>query len=106
MSDAKPGMNDVMERLKPVIDPELNISIVDLGLVRGITVGEDGKVDIDLTLTSPMCPVGPQIMAATTRAAMQTPGVTEAHIDLVFSPPWDPRKDATEDGKAALGIWD
>ena len=53
-----------------------------------------------------MCPMGPQIMAATTRAAMQTPGVTSAHVDLVFAPPWDPRKDATEDGKAALGIWD
>jgi len=106
MSDAKPTMNDVMDYLKPVIDPELNISIVDLGLVRGITIDDDGKVDIDLTLTSPMCPLGPQLMAATTRAAKQTPGVTEAHVDLVFSPPWDPRTDATEDGKAALGIWD
>lgn len=102
----RPTMADVMKHLQPVIDPELNISIVDLGLVRGVTVGDDGKVDIDLTLTSPMCPMGPQIMAATSRAAKQTPGVTEAHVDLTFSPPWDPRTDATEDGKAALGIWD
>lgn len=106
MSDAKPTFDQVLDRIKPVIDPELNISIVDLGLIRGISIADDGKVDIDLTLTSPMCPMGPQIMAATTRAAMQTPGVTSAHVDLVFAPPWDPRKDATEDGKAALGIWD
>jgi metal-sulfur cluster biosynthetic enzyme len=106
MSDTKPTIAAVMKSLQPVIDPELDISIVDLGLVRGVTIKDDGVVDIDLTLTSPMCPMGPQIMAATTRAAKQTPGVTSAHVDLVFSPPWDPRKDATEDGKAALGIWD
>jgi len=106
MSDATPTFATVLEHIKPVIDPELDISIVDLGLIRDINIDEAGKVDIDLTLTSPGCPMGPQIMAATTRAAMQTPGVTEAHVDLIFIPPWDPRKDATEDGKAALGIWD
>ena len=97
----------VLEGLRPVIDPELNISIVDLGLVRGISVDDqNGKVDIDLTLTSPMCPLGPEIMAATKNAAEKVAGVSEAEIQLVWSPLWDPRVDASEDARAELGIWD
>lgn len=108
MSDSNsPTPEAVLDGLRPVIDPELNISIVDLGLVRGITVADDtGRVDIDLTLTSPMCPLGPEIMAATKRAAETVTGVTGAEIQLVWSPLWDPRVDATEDARAELGIWD
>ncbi|MCP4573497.1 MAG: metal-sulfur cluster assembly factor [bacterium] len=102
-----PSIQTVIEKLQPVMDPEMNISIVDLGLVRGINIDDaTGNIDIDLTLTSPMCPMGPEIMAATTQAAMQVPGAAKVHVDLVFAPPWNPRQDATEDGKAALGIWD
>jgi metal-sulfur cluster biosynthetic enzyme len=98
---------EVLEGLRPVKDPELNVSIVDLGLVRGITCHDDtGKVDIDLTLTSPMCPLGPEIIAAAKGAAERVPGVGEATINLVWSPMWDPRIDCSEDAKAELGIWD
>jgi metal-sulfur cluster biosynthetic enzyme len=98
---------DVLEGLRPVKDPELNLSIVELGLVRGITVHDDtGKVDVDLTLTSPMCPLGPEIMAAAKGAAERVPGVAAAEINLVWSPMWDPRVDCSEDAKAELGIWD
>ncbi len=104
---ATPGPEDILESLRPVKDPELDLSIVDLGLVRGITFEEDtGRADIDLTLTSPMCPLGPEIMAATKSAAQRLPGVREAVINLVWSPLWDPRVDASEEAKAALGIWD
>ncbi len=102
-----PAPETVLDGLRPVMDPELNLSIVDLGLIRGISVAEDtGRVDIDLTLTSPMCPLGPEIMAATKHAAEKVPGVTGAEIQLVWSPLWDPRVDASEDAKAELGIWD
>ena len=107
MSDARPTPEAVLDALRPVIDPGLNIYIVDLGLVRGITVDdESARVDIDLTLTSPMCPLGPEIMAATKAAAEKTPGITGAEVQLVWSPLWDPRVDASEDAKAELGIWD
>ncbi len=97
----------VLDSLRTVIDPELNLNIVDLGLVRGITIQDDtGHVDIDLTLTSPMCPLGPEIMAATKGAAERVEGVKGAEIQLVWSPLWDPRVDASEDAKAELGIWD
>jgi metal-sulfur cluster biosynthetic enzyme len=90
-----------------VIDPELDISIVDLGLVRGIEVQDDtGHVHIQLTLTSPMCPLGPEIIAATRTAASRVVGVAAVEVDLVWSPLWDPRLDASEEARAQLGIWD
>jgi metal-sulfur cluster biosynthetic enzyme len=105
MSDLSP--NVVLDSLRPVKDPELDISIVDLGLVRGISVeDESGRVEIELTLTSPMCPLGPEIMAATKSAAEGVSGVAAAEVTLVWAPPWDPRVDASEDAKAELGIWD
>ncbi len=102
-----PTPEHVLDALRPVIDPELNISIVDLGLVRGISVeGDTGRVVIDLTLTSPMCPLGPEIMAAAKHAAEKVDGIASATVQLVWSPPWDPRVDASDDAKAELGIWD
>jgi metal-sulfur cluster biosynthetic enzyme len=89
------------------MDPELDISIVDLGLVRGVEVEEQtGRVTVNLTLTSPMCPLGPEIVAATRRAAETLFGVSSVEVRLVWSPLWDPRLDASEDAKAILGIWD
>jgi metal-sulfur cluster biosynthetic enzyme len=97
----------VLDALREVIDPELDISIVDLGLVRGIEVQEDtGRVKVTMTLTSPTCPLGPEIVAATRSAANRTVGVSDTQVELVWSPLWDPHQDATEDGKALLGIWD
>jgi metal-sulfur cluster biosynthetic enzyme len=106
-TSAVPSPETVLDALRPVIDPELNISIVDLGLVRGINLEDDtGRVQIDLTLTSPMCPLGPEIMAAAKHAAGKVDGVADVAIQLVWSPPWDPRIDASDDAKAELGIWD
>ncbi len=97
----------IYDALRPVIDPELDISIVDLGLVRGVGIDDGtGDVEIELTLTSPMCPLGPEIVAAVRTAALGVVGVQNAQVDLVWSPPWDPRRDATEDVRADLGIWD
>jgi metal-sulfur cluster biosynthetic enzyme len=104
---AVPGPEAIVEALRPVEDPEIGISIVDLGLLRGVEVeDETGKVLVTMTLTSPMCPLGPQIMAAVKSAAAAVPGVGGASVQLVWSPPWDPRVDATDDVKAELGIWD
>ncbi len=102
-----PSPNVVLDALRPVIDPELNMSIVDLGLIRGVQVDADsGDVEVDLTLTSPMCPMAPEIIAATRNAALGVDGVQNCMVELVWSPPWDPRTDATEDCRAEMGIWD
>jgi metal-sulfur cluster biosynthetic enzyme len=97
----------VLDSLRPVVDPELNLSIVDLGLVRGIEVQEEtGDVQVQLTLTSPMCPLGPEIIAAALRAVQTVAGAGKARVELVWSPPWDPHIDASEEAKAEMGIWD
>jgi len=94
----------VREALKEVYDPELVISIVDLGLVYDIDI-KDGIVHLTVTLPTPGCPLGPTIRAQAHRALALLPGVKEVRVDFVWSPPWDPHTMATEEGKAALGIW-
>ena len=97
----------VTEALRRVIDPEMNLNIVDLGLVRRVDFEEEtGDVTIDLTLTSPMCPMGPQIMDAVRDKTLSVPGTKYCQVDMVWSPPWDPLTDASEDVRAELGIWD
>jgi metal-sulfur cluster biosynthetic enzyme len=97
----------IVEALRPVEDPEIGISIVELGLLRGVEIeDETGDVLVSLTLTSPMCPLGPEILAAVKARAGAVPGVARASVALVWSPPWDPRIDASEDARAELGIWD
>ena len=100
---------EVMHALQAVEDPELDISIVDLGLVYAVRFEDrdEGKhAEIDLTLTSPGCPAAPEIMAAAHRAALQTDRLERVHINLVWTPRWDPRVHATEDARMDMGIWD
>lgn len=96
--------DEIRNALKQVIDPELGISIVDLGLIRKIEPDDSGNVQIEMTLTSPGCPIGPQLMGAVKIFAEKVEGVQTASIRLVFSPPWNPEKDATQDGKFQLSM--
>ncbi|MEN8006848.1 MAG: metal-sulfur cluster assembly factor [Candidatus Krumholzibacteriota bacterium] len=97
----------VTEALRRVIDPELNLNIVDLGLVRRVAFEEEtGEATIGLTLTSPMCPMGPEIMNSVRLKTLSVSGVKRCQVEMVWSPPWDPRQDASEDVRAELGIWD
>jgi metal-sulfur cluster biosynthetic enzyme len=105
MSDLTP--ESVREALKPVVDPEIFISIVDLGLIRSVEVAPDsGKVKVTMTLTTPFCPEGPMIVEQVKLIVAALPGVVESEVELQWNPPWDPRKEASEDVKAELGIWD
>ena len=76
--------------LRKVKDPELNLNIVDLGLVYDIVADAEGKVDVDMSLTSPGCPAGPQIMGDVERAVKSVPGVANMNINLVWDPMWTP----------------
>jgi len=76
--------------LRKVKDPELNLNIVDLGLVYDIVADTEGKVDVDMSLTSPGCPAGPQIMGDVERAVKAVPGVANMNINLVWDPMWTP----------------
>lgn len=94
----------VRENLRTVVDPELGVNIVDLGLIYGIEVKES-DVNVKLTLTSPACPLGAVIQAQAHAAVKKLPWVKEVKIDLVWSPRWDPRTMASEDAKMELGIF-
>jgi len=105
-SDAAPAAGaagtdpeDVLEALRDVVDPELGINVVDLGLVYGLTIGEDGAATIDMTLTSAACPLTDVIED---QAAAALEGlVPDFRINWVWLPPWGPDK-ITEDGREQL----
>ncbi|MBI3320568.1 MAG: metal-sulfur cluster assembly factor [Candidatus Omnitrophica bacterium] len=97
----------VLDSIKPIEDPELHIGIVDLGLIYDITVNPmpDGEeVKLLMTFTSPFCPYGPALKAQVQQALTKLPGVKAAQVEIVFTPPWDPRTMASEDAKIALGL--
>ena len=93
----------LLEALKQVIDPELMVNIVDLGLVYDVAQ-EGSKVSVNMTLTSPACPVGPEIVQKAKMALEQLDDVDEAEIKLVMSPPWSPER-MTDDARDQLGIF-
>ena len=94
----------VRERLKDVFDPELQISIMELGLVYDVEI-EDGNVKVIYTLTSPACPLGPVIDGQIHDVLLDMPGVKEVDTEMTLTPPWDPRIHASDDVKMQLGIW-
>lgn len=89
------------EALREVYDPELGMSVVDLGLVYEARV-EDGTASVRMTLTSMGCPAGPQLMQEVEEAACSVPGVEKAQVELVWSPAWNPTM-MSEDAKLELG---
>ena len=93
----------LIEALKTVIDPELMINIVDLGLVYSIN-HSDRKALVEMTLTSPACPAGPQIISQAKMAIEKIPGIDIAEIKLTMSPPWTPDR-MTDDARDQLGIF-
>jgi len=100
--------SDIRDSLKDVEDPEMKISVIELGLIYGIRIEEkdDGiHAEIDMTLTSPGCPVAPELMSAVHRSALATEGIESVHVNLTFSPLWDPRVHASEDAQMDMGIF-
>jgi metal-sulfur cluster biosynthetic enzyme len=94
-----PSLDDVMEAMKDVVDPELGINVVDLGLVYGVTIDDDNAAVIDMTLTSAACPLTDVIEdQATSALDGLTSGVT---INWVWMPPWGPDK-ITDEGREQL----
>ena len=99
-----PTYEQLREKLREVKDPEIIMSIVDLGLVYDIQY-DNGDVLVTMTLTSPGCPLGPIIRGEAYAKLRELPGVKDVDVQIVWNPPWDPRTMASEDVKMALGIW-
>ena len=99
-----PSDNQILESLKVVRDPEIPVNIVDLGLVYGVEINEEGVVDIEMTLTSVGCPVQDMIRSDAEMAVMRLEGVTQVNVDFVWTPPWSTEK-MTEDGKRQMRMF-
>ena len=95
--------SEILEALKAVYDPELGVNIVDLGLVYGLYWEEDkGRVHVDLTLTSPGCPLGPEVIRDIKRELRGLDEVLHVDVDLVWQPLWHPSM-MSDEGKDQLG---
>jgi len=100
----------VRELLKAVKDPELFVNIVDLGLIYGVTIAPSAEqpdkrhVSVDMTMTSPACPAGPQLIADTKRTILAVPEVAAVEVRIVMDPPWTPDR-MTDDARDQLGIF-
>jgi metal-sulfur cluster biosynthetic enzyme len=97
------SVDDVTEALRDVIDPELGLDFVELGLIYDVAVDEDGTVRVTYTLTSPGCPIGPQVSEQIAEFVGELDGVADVQSTMTFSPPWTPER-MSEDAKFALGF--
>ncbi len=100
-----PTKEQIREALKSVQDPEIRLSIIDLGLVYDVDVQLSGRVEIRMTLTTPACPYGEILLTNAQKAAAEVEGVVEVQMILVWAPPWDPETMASDTAKDTLGIW-
>jgi metal-sulfur cluster biosynthetic enzyme len=97
-----PSVDEVQEALTNVIDPELGLDFVELGLVYEVEV-EDQDVYVTFTLTSPGCPIGPQVSEQIEEFVSELDGVERVYPKMVFTPPWTPEM-MSEEAKFALGF--
>jgi FeS assembly SUF system protein len=102
--DPDPELRErVLEALKTVRDPEIPVNLVDLGLIYDLVVRRDGKVYVEMTLTTPACPVAGSLPGEVETAVRGTEGVKDVGVKLVWSPPWT-RERMSEEAKLELGL--
>ena len=100
MSDIK---SQVIEEIKKIYDPEIPVNIYELGLIYKIDVDEKNKVNVDMTLTSPNCPVAESLPKDVKENIMKVKGVSDVNLNLVWEPPWDKDK-MSEAAKLELNL--
>lgn len=98
----KTNEKEILDKLKEVLDPELNVNIVDLGLIYKVGV-KDGTVKILMTLTTAGCPLAPMFAEMIKRAAKKVPGIKTVKVAVTFDPPWSPERMSPQ-SRRALGL--
>lgn len=101
--EEKSTRGNVIAALRHIRDPELPLNIYDLGLIYGIDINSAGRVDIRMTLTAPGCPVAQSFPAHVEAAMAMVEGVSAAHVELVWDPPWDKSR-LSESARLELGL--
>ncbi|MGQ8336081.1 iron-sulfur cluster assembly protein [Sunxiuqinia sp. A32] len=97
-------IDQIIEKLKDVYDPEIPVNIYDLGLIYNVDVDESNKANVIMTLTAPGCPVADMLVEDTRQAALAVDGVDDAHVELTFEPPWD-KSMMSEEARLELGFF-
>jgi len=97
-------IDQIIERLKEVYDPEIPVNIYDLGLIYNVDVDGDDRANIVMTLTAPGCPVADMLVDDVRQAALSVEGVADAEVDLTFEPPWD-KSMMSEEARLELGFF-
>jgi len=95
---------EIVKALKTVYDPEIPADIYELGLIYKVDIGDDGCVEIDMTLTAPGCPVAGEMPIWVQNAVNAVPGVSETKVNMVFTPPWDQSR-MSDEARIALDMW-
>ncbi|MBI2403847.1 MAG: DUF59 domain-containing protein [Gemmatimonadetes bacterium] len=85
-------VEEIRKALRQVKDPEINLSVIDLGLIYDVEIGDQGDVDVKMTLTSPGCPSGPEMLGDVDRVIRALDGVTDVNVELVWEPYWTPER--------------
>lgn len=96
--------DDVIAALKTVFDPEIPADIYELGLIYRIDLGDDRKVTVDMTLTTPNCPSAQELPTMVENAVASVAGVGEVKVNIVWDPPWDPSR-MSDEARATLNMW-
>ena len=103
-------VDEVRAVLKTIYDPEIHLSIVDLGLIYNVAVDppteKGSQVRIRMTLTTPACPYGPALLSKVHADVGAMPGVSDVAVDLAWVPPWDPRTMASDEAKLKMGLFE
>ena len=94
----------VITMMKTVFDPEIPVDIYELGLIYAVEIADDGKVKVEMTLTTPSCPSAQELPSQIEEAVRMVPGVTDVSVEVVWDPPWD-RSRMSEDAQLALNMY-
>lgn len=94
----------VITMLKTVFDPEIPVDIYELGLIYAVELEDDGKVKVEMTLTTPSCPSAQELPSQVEEAVRMVPGVTDVTVEVVWDPPWDQGR-MSEDARLALNMY-
>ena len=97
-------IDQIIEKLKDVYDPEIPVNIYDLGLIYNVDVNGENKANVIMTLTAPGCPVADMLVEDARQAALAVEGVDDAHVELTFEPPWD-KSMMSEEARLELGFF-
>jgi FeS assembly SUF system protein len=101
---APPSETAILDAICTVYDPEIPVNIYELGLIYAVEIGDGGRIKVEMTLTAPGCPSAQELPEQVRDAVMSVPGVTNADVETVWDPPWNPSR-MTDEARLSLNMF-